>query len=490
MREAQQTASPMFSISVYTLGCKLNQLESESLADAFRREGFSVLPWKEEGDAGSPGEEPDILLINTCTVTSRSEQKARREIRRCLREHPRSVLIVTGCYAQVEAEALEALERPAVSGEKRLFVAPGGMKDRILDLPGFLASDGGAASLRELTAAWASGLPGTGRIATGSSFRFSPVDFSFHSRAFLKIQDGCDNRCTYCRVSIARGLSRSLASEQVLSSLKALEARGYGEAVLTGVNISQYRDPAVQDLGGLLEYLLEGTDTVRLRLSSIEPEVFSPRFVRAVSAPRVRPHFHLALQSGSAAVLSRMGRRYTPEQAREDIGLLRSAREDPFLACDIIAGFPGETGEEFERTYEFCREIGFAWIHAFPFSRRPGTAAWNFKNQVSEREAGRRAALLAELAHRGRREYIRRWIGKETEAVAEAVRGVAPGFVPAVTANYLKVFVPFKGVPSPSPGRTLRCRLVREAENAAGNAEIPAKIPQRYRFDAEAEIII
>jgi threonylcarbamoyladenosine tRNA methylthiotransferase MtaB len=502
----EASSPPGFSAAVYTLGCKLNQLESESIAWAFKKAAFSLLPWNETFRPGDFPGGPDILIINTCTVTSHSEQKARRVIRKALRDFPHSCLLVTGCYAQVDAAALEKLEGergiPAGPG-KRLFVIPGGFKEAVLDLPRFLAGekppDRGppGAFQRELGArieSWAAGLSGESRPgASGAgdgtqgegSFRFSPGGFSFHSRAFLKVQDGCDNRCTYCRVSVARGKSRSLGAPEALAALRDLEANGFGEAVLTGVNLNQYKSalPGTGDLPGLLEYLLEGTERIRIRLSSIEPGVFSPRFIRAVSHKRVRPHFHLSLQSGSDAVLRRMGRAYRAGEAMEGIEQLRQVKEDPFLACDIIAGFPGESAEEFEKTWEFCRRAGFAWIHAFPYSPRPGTAAWDFQNPVSEREAGQRAGRLGALARRSRKEYANRWMGREIELVAEAHREKekTPGFIPGITDNYLRLFVPLEGKAPPPPGSLLMCRVRpgREGEN-----------PDTRRFDAAADLIV
>ena len=484
----------MLSAVFCTLGCKLNQLETESMAAAFRAQGFAVFQLGEAGLSGGAGAEPSIkpsmgpsiILINTCTVTSRSEQKARRIIRKALRDYPGALIVVTGCYAELEAASIEALEECPPGGERRLFTVSGSGKAAVLDLPRLLYTGLAGCpgteekALRDLVAEWA----GTSRqVEAGSSFRFSPADFSFHSRAFLKIQDGCDNRCAYCRVSVARGKSRSLGAGEVLASLRGLEAGGYNEAVLTGVNISQYapdgerRRPGLEDLGALLEYLLAETKTIRLRLSSIEPELFGSGFIRAVSHRRVQPHFHLSIQSGSDAVLSRMGRRYTSAEAEGAAARLRGIREDPFLACDVIAGFPGETPEDFTKTLEFCKKTGFAWIHAFPFSRRPGTAAWNFKNRVSEQEACRRTALLSDLARQGRREYTGRWIGKKLEVITEG-GAKTPGFVPGLTENYLKVLIPLKGREAPKAGELLCCKLTG-----------PAVPPEDSRFDAEAEIV-
>jgi threonylcarbamoyladenosine tRNA methylthiotransferase MtaB len=528
----------MYRFSIYTLGCKLNQLESESLADAFRREGFPVIPW---------GDPADILAINTCTVTSMADQKARRIIRKALRENPGACLIVTGCYAQLDAEFIESLEAPAsvaaagalrtlpaesaapelALGEtpsagtcafyresnyheaKRLFVLRGKDKSALLDLPRYLRGRPGA--LGPLLEAWfrhtgeaaaplagelpaetgapaggadvpwtRGGAAGAGASSAGEGlFRYAPEDFSLHSRGFLKIQDGCDSHCTFCRVSLARGPSVSLAGEKALGALQALEARGYGEAVLTGVNISQYRDGG-RDLGDLLAYLLAGTNRIALRLSSLEPEAVTEKIAAAFAHRRIRPHFHLSIQSGSSEILRKMGRPYGPEDVKRGIALLRSVREDPFLACDIITGFPGEGEAEFNRTRALCEEAGFAWIHAFPYSRRPGTAAWSFGGPVAERDAVRRVDVLLDLARRGRRNYAARWIGREVEVILEGKNEKKTGQIPGISDNYLRTLIQIPpGRELPPAGTALICRLGRLPEGEAGS--------EGREFDLSAE---
>jgi threonylcarbamoyladenosine tRNA methylthiotransferase MtaB len=470
----------MFSAAFYTLGCKLNQLETESIAGAFREAGWGIAPWND--DKGAPGK-PDLLVLNTCTVTSHSEQKARHVIRKALRDNPGAALLVSGCYAQLEADAIEALDEP-LSGSarhRRLFVVKGSLKDRLLDLPALLEP---GIPLGEQIQHWAGEC---GSRNTGGAFRFNPGEFSFHSRSSIKIQDGCDNSCTFCRVHIARGKSQSLDAAEVLARLAALEEKGYAEASLTGVNISQYGG-GLSHLARLLEYLLAGTKTIALRLSSIEPDSggFGGDFIQAVSHPRVRPHFHLSLQAGSQKILSRMGRSYTPLEAMAGIRALRGSRDDPFLACDIISGFPGESPEDAEKTYDFCHEAGFAWIHAFPFSRRPGTAAWNFKDRVSEREAGLRSARLTELARQGKEEYVRRWIGKNVSLIVEA--SSSESYVRGISDNYLRVAVPLGGRPAPGPGKAFQCKLVKAAEKK--DFGIPAGTSPCERFDALGEIYV
>jgi threonylcarbamoyladenosine tRNA methylthiotransferase MtaB len=241
--------------------------------------------------------------------------------------------------------------------------------------------------------------------------------------------------------------------------LKALEEKGYGEAVLTGVNISQYRD-GPRDLAGLLEYLLTGTAHIRLRLSSIEPDGITPGFITILGNPRIRPHFHLSVQSGSSRILEKMGRSYTPETIERGVSLLRSLKDDPFLACDIITGFPGETEEAFEATYKLCQHLDFTWIHPFPYSRRPGTKAYTFKESVTEREARFRVDRLLALGAQGRQGYIHRWVGKTVEAVVETHRELPPPLVAAVADNYLKLLLTIpQDEALPKPGATLRCRI-------------------------------
>jgi threonylcarbamoyladenosine tRNA methylthiotransferase MtaB len=506
-------------VSFCTLGCKLNQLETESIAAAFGRAGFRVLPWNLPRNGGR--EKAAVFVINTCTVTAKAEQKARRIIRLALRERSGPV-IVTGCYARLDAEKLAVLE--AECGASRLFVVSA--KDSLLDLPFFLAERAEDASLTERIQRWLEACPDTthpdtvhpdrtcsdtpisdepapgkprpetaeipgtsvsGEPApdTDGSFRFAPDVFSFHSRAFLKIQDGCNRRCAYCRVPLARGESRSLDSAVVLARIRVLEADKQAEAVLTGVNIAQYRCPETgRNLGELLCFLLDNTASIALRLSSIEaePGFFNPAFLKALADSRLRPHFHLSVQSGSASVLVAMGRPCGPAGIRESAALLRSVKGDPFLACDIIAGFPGESEADFEETCELCAGIGFAWIHGFPYSPRPGTRAYALENRAGERESARRLGRLLELSRSGREAYIRRWTGRTVDAVAEAKK--LP-FLGVLTDNYLRVRIdgvsPAAGGPESGglvPGLALRCRITQPL------------YPASRSFDAAGEIAV
>ena len=455
--------------SIFTLGCKLNQLESEAIADSFKKAGFRLLPWD------SCSGEPRLIIVNTCTVTSKADQKARRMIRKLLKDNPESCVIVTGCYAQLDTEEIMSLDGfPRIFSRKgmnetgrRLFVLGGGegaaeTKSALLGLPQYLLDATSDEPLSFLLESWIRNT--ASNVKNDSVFDFKPDDFSFHSRAYLKIQDGCDNSCAYCRVRLARGKSVSLNKEAVLERLRAFEAKACPEIFITGVNITQYKDDDT-DLAGLLKLLLDGTSNIFLRLSSLEPERIDEKLASVLGHPRIRPHFHLSIQSASDAILRSMGRIYNVYTVEKAIKLLRSVKDNPFLACDIIAGFPGETGEEFAETLGFCEKTNFSWIHAFPYSKRAGTAAFTFGDPVRDIDKTRRVEALGELALRGRREYVKAWFGKELSAIVEKAKpGPSQSQCRAVSENCLKLLVNCNGE-TPPPGSIIRCTPVSVCED-------------------------
>ncbi|MDA8425007.1 MAG: MiaB/RimO family radical SAM methylthiotransferase [Treponema sp.] len=393
-------------VAFQTLGCKLNQLETDALVDSFKEAGASILP----SGLAEGGSELDLFVLNTCTVTGKAEQKARRAARAVLARRPYAVVIATGCYAQLDPGGLEAL------GE-RIVAVPGDDKAAILGLSRWLAERWqGHGDLLDAVREWKAEPRSPGEGA--DRFAFHPESFAFHSRPALKVQDGCDNRCSYCRVCLARGSSRSLPLPEAVARARSLEASARAEAVLTGVNLSQYRDGGT-GFPGLLAALLEGTENLAFRISSYEPDRVDEDFLSVFARERVRPHAHLPVQSGADPVLAKMGRGYRRDKVLRAVEALRRVKGDLFLAADIIAGFPGETDEDFAATLDFCRRADFAWIHAFPFSPRPGTRAYELKPRVPERVAGERVAELGELARSGRRAYAERWTGAEVEAVIE-----------------------------------------------------------------------
>ena len=409
--------------AVYTLGCKLNQCESEALAYSFDSRGFFIT---------SAHEDASVYIINTCTVTSKAEQKARRMIRKLSREHPDSVVLVTGCYAQLDGADLALGEN--------VIVVPHDRKDEINSLPSFLQNRGHitAGIVREffsrpggaVSAAAAAEKPDPDR------FWYESVDFNYHTRAFLKIQDGCDKSCAYCRVTIARGDSVSLDADKVVSQFEALLQKGYKEVVLTGVNLTSYNSRGL-DFSGILTELTPAAAAAgaRIRLSSLEPETIDERMAQAVSSPVVCPHFHIPVQSGSDKVLSAMRRHNNREKIINAVNTLRSVKDDPFLAADVIAGFPGETDEDFEQTRSLLELCGFAHLHVFPFSPRPGTAAAEMKHPVPERVAGERTDILRRLSAENYRRYAQRWVGREVEVLPEEEKA---GILYGTSENYLK----------------------------------------------------
>jgi threonylcarbamoyladenosine tRNA methylthiotransferase MtaB len=434
----------MPSVLVHTLGCKLNQLESESIIDAFKRGGFFI-------HNASDKTPPSIIIINTCTVTSKADQKARRVIRKSLRDYPDSCVLVTGCYALMDHARLNELD---ANPRRRLFALKGMDKEKILNLPEFINMN---TDILEAVKAWHEN--GTGNVKN-DIFHFSPVRFSKHTRGFIKIQDGCDKHCTYCRIRLARGPSVSLDAERALARLRILE-ENHAEAVLTGVNICQYHnEKTAANFPRLLEYLLAGTSKISLRLSTLAPECINEDLAAVFSNRRIRPHFHLSVQSGSKKVLEKMGRNYNIQTVKKAVTLLRGAKDDPFLACDIICGFPGESIADFDETYNVCRMIDFAWIHVFPYSKRPGTPAWSFSGAVQEKEVSRRVRLLTNLAKQGRTRYINRWLGREAEVLVENGGGK---YCRGVSENYLKLAIYCKEGDVPPPGAVLRCRLLEKS---------------------------
>lgn len=434
----------METIHFETLGCKLNQIETESLANAFVEAGFSV-----DGDHDAettcddnrnsvylPVGIPSLCIVNTCTVTGKAEQKARHRIRSLLKKYPHAPILVTGCYAEVERELIAAID-------SRVCVFPGSRKGELADLPEYLAHRISLHSEEPLLWALQSFCNRNTQVSpldsvSAPTFRLATDNFRFHSRASIKIQDGCNNKCSYCRIRLARGKAVSLDSTEVITRIKKIEDAGWAEIILSGVNLSQYSSGG-GDFADLLERILSETRTIAIRVSSLYPERVNEAILPMLAHERIRPHFHLSVQSGSDRILSAMRRPYTAETVYRAAERLRSVKENPFLACDIITGFPGETDEDFAQTLKLCTDIGFAWIHAFPFSARPHTEAWTMKPKIPERIAGERVTLLTTLAEANHRSYSEYWIGRELPAIVE--HGALDTPTTVVTANYLSLQV-------------------------------------------------
>ncbi|MGN1163302.1 MAG: tRNA (N(6)-L-threonylcarbamoyladenosine(37)-C(2))-methylthiotransferase MtaB [Candidatus Ornithospirochaeta sp.] len=393
-------------VFVYTLGCRLNQCESEGILDAFSKAGFDIVD--EYADA-------DITVVNTCTVTSKAEQKARRMLR--LFSKTASVVLATGCYAEMSRDEIAAIA-------PNIVVFSLLEKASILELPGHINNMvlGGMSVLDSVRSF---------RKGERSVFSFDASSFSYHSRAYLKIQDGCDNACGYCRTTIARGPSRWLDSETVVDRVKKLEEEGFREVMLTGVNLTNY-DHSGEGLGGLMEKILSAVGPgIRFRLSSMEPDHVDDRLLDAISDERVMPHFHIPIQTASDRLLKIVGRKYSVSHVEYIIRRLREIKDDPFIACDCIAGLPGEREEDWKITYDFLERNDFSALHVFPYSPREGTPLYGSKLKIEERVRDERALELRKLSQRHERSYIMRQMGRSVEILAEK-NGEG------TTGNYLK----------------------------------------------------
>ena len=423
-------------VFIYTLGCRVNQCESEAIAESFAKAGHSVLKSHEEAD---------LMIVNTCTVTSKAEQKARREIRLFSKAAP---VLVTGCYAQVNPKEIEDLADNVV-------VLPLLRKPELLGLASFIDANKNLDVLSQLKE-----FAKERREGYGGLFDFAPSQFSYHSRSYLKIQDGCDNNCGFCRVHIARGPSYSLDSELVVQRALEIERQGYHEIVLTGVNLTMY-DHRNRGLGGLLEKLLAalGPD-MRFRLSSLEPDHIDDLLLEQLKDPRMQPYFHIPIQSAADKVIKRINRTYDSNHLEYVISRLREIKDDPFLACDIITGLPGEGDEEFEISRNFLERHGFALMHVFPFSPRPDTALFRAKDRVPENIRDERALVLRNLSAKLNKAYTERQVGKEAEIILEGRR---TGRWHGLTGNYLKLDV--SNVPeNASVGDLFKVRILSETQ--------------------------
>lgn len=458
-----------------TLGCKLNQAESEGAARFFTDAGFSV---SMEPLTAASAIQSDVLLcvVNTCTVTAKAEQKARRIIRLLLAKCPFCAVLVTGCYAQLEREEI-------LSINKRICVLGGQNKGVLSDVPSFIRTHEGMEG-EDLSAMLQKqfDVPSS----TNSHFRLTTDSFLNHSRASIKIQDGCNAVCTYCRIRLARGKSVSLGAQEVIDRVCAMEKAGQNEVVITTVNIAQYRGEwkdGTVDFAGLLELLLSHTKTIGFRISSLYPEIVTERLADIISDSRVRPHFHISIQSGSDAVLAKMKRPYRIAVVYKAVELLRKAKQNPFLACDIIAGFPGETDEDFSLTMDMLRKTEMTFVHAFPFSARPGTEAYSMRPMVPNSVAGKRISELESYNKKSKTAYINSFVGKELPAVCETVHRAKVFknkiIVHAVTDNFLHcqlIFSPADRIPQAGSVITVRIRRPLGISEKTGESDTFAEL--------------
>ena len=383
-------------IAFETLGCKLNQAETEKIARQFREAGHQLV---------TLAEETDIFILNTCTVTHTADAKSRHLLSRVRRRNPGAFIVATGCYAESNPTELT----------------------KYVDL---LVNNVGKDTLLQK-------LEATGRLKQPIMGAVIPTTVLRRTRAFVKIQEGCTNYCAYCIVPYVRGRERSLDVDEIVKYVRQLESEGYQEVVLTGTRIGAYSDRGT-DLKSLIEILLRETSIPRLRFSSLQPQEITPGLIELWHNQRLCPHFHLSLQSGSDTVLKRMNRLYTCTDYERTVNLIRNTLPEAAITTDIIVGFPGETDNEFKESLEFCRRIEFARIHVFMYSPRKGTKAATMLGQVNEKVKKARSQEMLALSQQSTQNFKELFSGEILDVLWE--KQDEDGQWSGVTGNYIRVF--------------------------------------------------
>jgi threonylcarbamoyladenosine tRNA methylthiotransferase MtaB len=420
----------MTRVAITTLGCKINQFESAAMHELLGGSGYELVSFDQDAE---------VYIVNTCTVTARSDAESRKLIRRTRRRSPSARIVVTGCYAQIDPDSIAAMPEVDLvigNGEKKALAAllaeVGGDKIRVSDI----SREGKIQPLQLETHAE-------------------------HTRAFLQIQNGCDAFCSYCIVPYARGRSRSVPFDEALEGVRTFARKGFREVVLTGIHLGAFGLDlsARRTLLELLEAIEVEATVPRLRLGSLEPGELTDDLVDFLARSRIIcPHLHIPLQSGDEAVLVRMNRRYTAEFFRERVVRIVQAVPDIFIGMDVIAGFPGETDTEFARTVSFLEELPVAALHVFPFSPRPGTPAAELPDRVPGPVAKERVRTLLRLSERKREEFHRHFIGREMEVLL--LHPGEGGLIEGLTRNYIPVTV------SGAAGLTMGSEIMVHLERA------------------------
>ena len=379
--------------ALHNLGCKVNAYETEAMQEMLEKAGYEIVPFKEGAD---------VYVINTCTVTNIADRKSRQMLHRARKMNPDAVVVAAGCYVQAQDGKGQDPCIDIVLGNNH-------KKDLVRILNEYAAERASAAEIEDIS-----------RTREYESLHLTkPGD---HTRAYIKVQDGCNQFCTYCIIPYARGRVRSRVMEDVLREVRELAEGGYKEVVLTGIHLSSYGIDFDRErhLLELIRAVHEVDGIERIRLGSLEPGIITEKFARELSRiPEICPHFHLSLQSGCDATLKRMNRRYTSAEYAEKCRILRKYFDDPALTTDVIVGFPGETEEEFRASYDFVDSIDFYETHIFKYSRRSGTKAAVMPDQVSEQVKAERSAVMIRLGERKRAAYEKRYVGREVEVLVE-----------------------------------------------------------------------
>lgn len=404
----------MKKVAFITLGCKVNQYETNAMTQKFIESGYEVV---------NQHEKADIYVINTCTVTNMSDRKSRQMLRRVKEINDQAIVVACGCYAQVAKNELEKIE------EVDLILGNNEKKEIVKYVEEFAETTANSLNCSDV-------------MYKKEFVDFGNVTYTEKTRAVIKVQDGCDRFCSYCIIPYARGRVRSRKPESIISEIEKIAQDGIKEVVITGIHVASYgKDFKEQEyrLIDLLEEINKIEGIERIRLGSIEPLLINEEFMkRLTKLEKICHHFHLSLQSGCDETLKRMNRRYTTSQFRKIVEMLRKNYEDVILTTDIIVGFPGETEKEFEETYKFLKEIKFYKMHIFKYSPRKGTKASSMKEQIDGNKKEQRSQKLIELSNENEKDYNETYVGKTVQVLFEEEKeGVYKGH----TKNYIQAYL-------------------------------------------------
>ena len=410
--------------ALHNLGCKVNAYETEAMQELLEKNGYEIVPFHEEAD---------VYIINTCSVTNMADRKSRQMLHKARKQNPDSVVVAAGCYVQ-------ALGNAGKSEDGVDIIVGNNKKNNIVEILDAYFQEHPEKQVQEL-------------IDINHTNEYEDLHLSRtaeHTRAYLKVQDGCNQFCTYCIIPYARGRVRSRAKKDVVEEVRTLAANGYKEIVLTGIHLSSYgidfekENGKTDDLLSLIRAVHEVEGIERIRLGSLEPRIITEEFAEALAnLPKVCPHFHLSLQSGCDATLKRMNRRYDAAEYEEKCHILRKYFKNPALTTDVIVGFVGETEEDFRESKDFVDRIDFYETHIFKYSKREGTRAATMPNQVDEQEKTRRSNIMLEMNAEKMKKYEQLWMGQDVEVLFEEIMekdGIR--YATGHTKEYLRMMYP------------------------------------------------
>lgn len=412
----------MRTAALHNLGCKVNSYETEAMQQLLEEAGYEIVPFHEKAD---------VYIINTCSVTNIADRKSRQMLHRAKKQNPEAVVVAAGCYVQAAAEELKAdLAVDVIIGNNK-------KQDLIPILEEYFKDQNDSSHVIEIN-------------ETHEYERLTIHKIADHTRAFLKVQDGCNQFCSYCIIPYTRGRVRSRRPEEVVAEVRELAAAGYREVVLTGIHLSSYgvdfKEEEKGNLLSLIRQVHEVEGICRIRLGSLEPRIITEDFAKALSGlPKFCPHFHLSLQSGCDETLKRMNRHYTTGEYKNGCDILRRYFDHPAITTDVIVGFPGETEEEFSETKAFLEQIGFYEMHIFKYSRRAGTRADRMPDQVPEQIKSARSEVLLALEKQMSRAYRESFLGKKKEVLLEEKTEIGGReYMIGHTMEYVKAVVPYE----------------------------------------------